>query len=129
MQSGRQPPFVRIVDYRVVRALAGCGRHCATLITQQTNGFNRCETESLSAFDLQVMLCFSALWHCNFSVPISSEGSLSWCAYDMRPEVRPHLSPDLTVVVSQHAREGCGRRCAILFASEHESCFGQSLIP
>ena len=40
MHSGReQPPCVRIADYRVVRALAGCGRHCATLIYQQTNGF------------------------------------------------------------------------------------------
>ena len=53
-KSCEQPPFVRIAVYRVVRALAGCGRHCATLFTQQRNGFNRFETESLSAFDLQV---------------------------------------------------------------------------
>ena len=58
-------------------------------------------------------------------MPISLEVSISWCAHDMGPEVRAHLGPVLMgdlfqaeMVVSQHAREGCGRRCAILFASE-----------
>ena len=45
---------VRVADYRVVRALAGCGRHCATLFTPRANGFNRCKTGSLGDFDLLV---------------------------------------------------------------------------
>ena len=50
----------------------------------------------------------------------------------MGPEVRAHLRPVLfgdlfqaEMVVSQHAREGCGRRCAILSASELVVVFGR----
>ena len=30
-ERSSQLPFVRVAHYRVIRALAGCGRHCAIL--------------------------------------------------------------------------------------------------
>ena len=34
-ERSSQLPFVRVAHYRVVRALAGCGRHCAILFASE----------------------------------------------------------------------------------------------
>ena len=53
---------------RPARARAGCGRHCATLISQQKNGFSRCETESVGDFDLQLGPFSQAFSNCSVAI-------------------------------------------------------------
>ena len=87
---------VRIADYRVVRALAGCGRHCATLFTQRANGFNRCKTGSLGDFDLLVRPS-SCAFQCSgmaISLPAGSPGRFARTLLVRRARTRNRPSLD-----------------------------------
>ena len=99
-------------------------RAVEVMIVQQSGSFIRVETELSGSFDLETCafsLCFSGFWHFRLTAPDSLKGPLPWCECEtkFRSSWRTSVqfSGDSIMEFDLHARKGCGRRCAVKFAS------------